>query len=59
MKQTLSLVVDNQLHLKQNLLNDQIRWSFSSIFSSKITGMCPVAEKSMIYFDLNLLQVDN
>ncbi len=54
----MSLVVDNELHLKQpKILNDQLKWSFNSIFSSKISSVCPVAVKSLIYFDLGLLQV--
>ncbi len=51
LKQTLSLVYNSELILKQNL-NEQTMWSFQSLFNQKIDSICPVADVSKIYMDL-------
>lgn len=58
LKQTLSLI--NNVDIITRQLNSQeITWSFQNIFHNKITGSCPVAQKSTIILNLDKKAVSN
>lgn len=50
LKQTLSLVIDSEISMRQSL-DGYLKWSLESLFSVKLDSLCPIADKSIIYID--------
>lgn len=58
LKQTLTLINNVDIITRQ-LNNKEITWSFHNIFHNKITGLCPVAQKSTVILNLEKKAVSN